>query len=336
MIASIIVGLVATAVLGEFAFRQFVSPRIRHIFENVPPFNVIPEPECPQATRVSFRTSDNILLRGSLLNGDVENPAGLILFLPELRGNHWMARRYCHALIENGFVVLAFDFRNQGDSESQEGYTPIHWMTEYEMSDVQAALEFIETDSRLSTLPIVAFGVSRGGVAALMAGCRYPRICGVIADSAFGTMAMTRFFVDRFVRHVIPGWVYRLLPQWHVELTLRQAVQLSEVHRSCRYVHLEKEAVGLDSSSVLLISGARDSYVTPEIAERLREITGPESELWIASGAKHNMSRNAQPAEYDRRVLEHALKCTQEISKADTRKCSVPLFSDCRNSDRVA
>jgi uncharacterized protein len=304
-LAGLIVGVACTFLIGERVFRRIVTPQIADIFENVPPFNVVPVPPAPDAVRVTFPTADGLQLTGSLLNAGRKEAPGLVLFLPELRGTHWMASRYCETLLERGFVVFSFDFRNQGESESCGSYAPIHWLTEFEMKDVAAAMEFIESDSRLSTLPLVAFGVSRGGVAALLTGCRYPRIRAVICDSGFGTMSMIRFFVDRFVRHVIPQWVYRLLPAWHVEVTLKQAVQLSENRRNVQYVHLEDEVAGLDSSSVLLISGGRDSYVTPEIAGRLRDIVGPAAELWIADGAKHNMSRATRQMEYDQRVLRH-------------------------------
>jgi pimeloyl-ACP methyl ester carboxylesterase len=309
VVSLFIVAIVVILLLMESSFRRFVSPKIRDIFENVPPFNVIPEPENPDAQRIEFRTSDGLLLRGSLLNADVPDPPGLVLFLPELHGSHWMARRYCDALLKQRYVVLSFDFRNQGESEAMTGYVPIHWMTEYEMTDVEAALEFVESNEKLDSLPLVAFGVSRGGVAALLTGCRYPRIRAVIADSAFGTMAMIRFFVDRFVQHVIPEWLFALLPNWHVKITLKQAVHLSEAGRKCRYAHLEDEVKGLESANVLLISGARDSYVTPVIAGKLHEVIGKQAELWLAAGAKHNMSRAVQTEEYDRRIVAHLSRC---------------------------
>lgn len=332
------IAVLVVMLLLEHGFRRFVSPKIRDIFENVPPFNVIPEPENPEAQRIEFRTSDGVMLRGSLLNADVPNPPGLVMFLPELHGSHWMARRYCDALLKQGYRVLSFDFRNQGESESLAGYVPIHWMTEYEMTDVEAALEFIESNEKLDSLPLIVFGVSRGGVAALLTGCRYPRVQAVVADSAFGTMAMIRFFVDRFVQHVIPEWLFRLLPDWHVKLTLKQAVQLSEVGRNCRYAHLEDEVKGLESANVLLISGARDSYVTPVIAGKLREVVGKQAELWLAPGAKHNMSRAVQTEEYDRRVVAHLTRCLNETAnkpvtvdatrRSDHRQISAAIASE--------
>ena len=299
----------AAFVACDRAFRRYVTPRICDIFENVPPFNVATENADDSAELISIVTADGVNLKGSLINGHLRDAKGLVLFLPELRGNHWMAKRYCAALIDRGYMVLAVDFRGQGESSSQQGYSPIHWVTEFEMMDVDAMMHFIQSRSTIKTLPLLVYGVSRGGVAALIAACRYSCVNGVVADSAFGTMSMTRHFVDRFVTYVIPQWVYRLLPTWHVDLTLKNGIELSERRRKCQYVHLERERASLDSRSVLLISGGRDSYVTPEIASHLQDIVGEGCQLWIAPGAKHNMSRDICTEEYDRRVVDHCELC---------------------------
>ncbi|MCH2212958.1 MAG: lysophospholipase [Fuerstiella sp.] len=299
-------GLVCIVVLAELIFRQFAAKRIRHVFENVPPFGVVPAEFSPGARQLSFRSTDGLRLSGSLhspVSG--EPPRGLVIFCPELSGNHWMATHYCHSLLNNGFAVLSFDFRNQGQSDSQDGYVPIHWVTEYEMQDIAGALEFIETDEVLSTLPLAAFGVSRGGAAALAAACRYPRIRAVLADSAFGTMGMTQHYVKRFGRLIIPGWIFKILPDWHIEITLKQAMRYSETARNCRYVHLERETIHRDDTSVKLISGMRDSYVTPTVAGALADLFGGEQVLWMVERAKHNMARAVAKEEYDRCVAEH-------------------------------
>lgn len=298
------------AVVGcDLAFRRYVTPRICDIFENVPPFNVVTENPVDTAENISIVTADGVNLKGSLINGHLRDAKGLVLFLPELRGNHWMAKRYCTALIDQGYMVLSVDFRSQGESAFQPGYSPIHWVTEFEMMDVDAMMHFIQTRPTLKALPLLVYGVSRGGVAALISACRYSEVSGVVADSAFGTMSMTKYFVDRFVTYVIPQWVYRLLPTWHVDLTLRDGIKRSERRRKCQYVHLERERASLDSRSVLLISGGRDSYVTPEIARRLQSIVGQDCQLWIAPGAKHNMSRKICTEEYDRKVVAHCDQC---------------------------
>lgn len=303
----IVAGVVIAAVVIDWSLRRFATRKIADIFENVPPFNVVAESEVPSARMLSIQTADGLTLSASLLRPEREVPLGLIIFFPELSGTHQMAKRYCDALLTEGFAILGFDFRNQGQSEYQSGYSPIHWITEYEMRDVAAVLEYVESHPDLSTMSLFAFGVSRGGVAALLAGGRYPRIQAVIADSAFGTMPLTNHFVDRFVRYVIPDWFYAILPRWHVRISLRQGLKLSERRRNCRYMHLEDEVQGLSETPVLLISGKRDSYVTTGVAEQLQKLIGGNSELWLVDQAKHNMARSTCPAEYDARVTRHFL-----------------------------
>ncbi len=304
-VGTLVFAVLLAILIVDRVFRRYATRKIADIFENVPPFNVQSEASAPDARDLSFRTSDGLRLSGSLHLPPDQAPQGLVVFFPELNGNHWMARRYCEALLNDGFAILAMDFRSQGTSDRQPGYVPIHWVTEFEMTDVAAVLEYIESDPQLSTLPLLAFGVSRGGVVALLAGARYPRFQAVIADSAFGTMPMIFHFVNRFVRYVIPTSVYRLLPQWHVRITLRQGVQLSETRRNCRYVHLEDEVSGLTNTPVLLISGLRDSYVIPDIAQQLCQLIGKTAVLWTVAGAKHNMSRLTATDEYDRRIVQH-------------------------------
>lgn len=76
----------------HLAFRRYVIPRIVAIFENVPPFNVVTGIPHPYDEPLLFFTADGVILRGSLLNGRQKDVKGLVLFLPELRGNHWMAK----------------------------------------------------------------------------------------------------------------------------------------------------------------------------------------------------------------------------------------------------
>lgn len=300
-----LLSLAFVAVFGDLVLRKYATSRIADMFENVPPFSIAAHEPNPEAKRLTIPSRTGINLSGSLQWPTHLKPHGLVIFFPELNGDHWMARQYCEGLLKNGFAVLGFDFRNQGESQSVADYAPIHWVTDFELEDVAAVLEFIESDPELSTMSLVAFGVSRGGVAALIAGGRYPRIRAVIADSAFGTMSMMRHYVDRFVRLVIPGWLYAILPSWHISLALRQGLLLSQKRRKCRYLHLDDEVKGLSQTSVLLISGKRDSYVTPTIARELQSLIGSNSELWLVDHAKHNMARAVAQEEYDRRVVNH-------------------------------
>lgn len=306
----VILALVLTIALADVLLIQRVLiPKICDHFERPPAFNVVPGTPLPDAQSITFKAADGLALHGSLINAELPDPPGLVLFLPEHRGNHWTAHRYCQALIEQGYVILAFDFRNQGESEALSGYSPSHWMTEYEMRDVTAAMDFIESDERLSTLPLMTFGVSRGGVAALLTACRFHRVRGVVADSAFGTLMTIRYFADRFATLFVPGRLYKLIPDWHINRTLRRVMALSESRRGCRYVHLEDEVRHLESRSVLLISGSSDSYVSTDIARRLQKLAGSGTQLWIVRGAGHNGARLRLTSDYDHKVALHASRC---------------------------
>jgi uncharacterized protein len=307
--AVIILG--ALAVLEMLATRRLLVPSIAGFLEKAPAFRVTLGKPDRRAQPVEFRTSDGLTLRGSVWNGDQSEATGLVIYLPEMEGNHWMAPQYCAALIDEGYALFSFDFRGQGESDRPAGYSASHWMTELEMRDISAAMDFIESHPRLSTLPILVFGVSRGGVGALLTGARYPKVRGVIADSAFGTLTMIRFFADRFADLVLPRWLYRLVPNWHVERTLRQAMAYNERRKGCRFVHLEDEVSGLESESVLLISGTADTYVSGDVAGRLHRLVGAGAKHWIVAGARHNMARSVHQGEYDRRICEHAAVCLQ-------------------------
>ncbi len=317
-ILTLVVGILLICLLDELLINPWLTSKIVGRFEKMPAFRVPEVAADSSAECVQFRTSDGLQLRGTLWNAQQADAPGLILFFPEMTGSRWLAFEYCQALIQRGYVVFSFDFRGHGDSDSQEGYSPLHWLSEFEMLDVAAALEFVESHPRLSTLPILAFGVSRGGVAALTAGGRYPRIRGVIADSAFGTLDTMRFFADRFVDLFLPRWLYRLVPEWHVRRTIRRAIAGSERQRGCRYVQLDREVAGLEADRTLLISGAADTYITPEISAALVRLLGEHVRVWSVIGARHNQARWTEPQAYDRLILRHVAHCLGETQAADS------------------
>jgi uncharacterized protein len=308
----------------ELILRRYVAPRIADIFENMPPFDVTEDEARHAAQPISFLTSDGLTLVGSLVRPPSGKARGLVIFFPELDGSHSMSVQYCASVLDAGYALLGFDFRNQGDSGTQDGYAPIHWITEYEMLDVAAVLEFVGSHEELGTLPLITFGVSRGGAAALIAASRYPRIRCAIADSSFSTLSMTRHFVDRFVTLIIPQWLYLVLPEIHVRGALRDALRLSQKRRRCRYVHLENESQGLSDTPVLLISGLRDSYVKPDVARNQQRICGPLSELWLVNDAKHNRARSVATAEYDQRVVSFIRKSLDHASDSNPDDESLP------------
>ena len=180
-----IVGIVAAVILIDVLIQWPYIRVVLPMFEEAPPFRVEEWPPDPDAERVSFPSSHKLTLRGSLYRRPNRTSGGLIIFCHEFGGNHWTAMSYCQGLWKAGFDILAFDFRNQGESDGMPDYQPLHWLTDYEVRDVLAALKFVKQRDDLRSKPIGVFGISRGGSAALAAASRSSDVKCVVCEATF-------------------------------------------------------------------------------------------------------------------------------------------------------
>jgi pimeloyl-ACP methyl ester carboxylesterase len=275
------------------------------ILERSPPFAVEPTAPSPTAEPVTFTSADGVTLRGSLHLPSNGPPRALVIFCPELGGDHWSAGWYCRALQSAGFAIFAFDFRNQGESDRLPGYMPIHWLTEFEVRDAMAAIDYASSRTDLAGLPIGLFGMSRGGSAALVAAAQSPKVHCVACEGVFSISTMSLHYTLRWSSLYFPSWAMRLLPIWHIRGTLAMARWVSQFRRHCRYVVLEDWLGRLGGRSILMIVDGRDTYVLPEISETLFErFPQANSKRWLVKTAKHNLAREVDPDEFDRRIVE--------------------------------
>jgi pimeloyl-ACP methyl ester carboxylesterase len=278
---------------------------ILRIFETKPPFSVVSSPPIPNAEQISFVTNDGITLRGSIHRQRCGPAKGVILFCPELEGSHWSAATYANGLLQSGYTVVSFDFRSQGDSDPQPGYAPLHWPTTFEVEDVRAAIRFINGRDDLNKLSLGIMGVSRGSTPALIAAAETANVKAVCCEGAYSTDALLMHFIFRWATLYVPRYVLEMLPKWHVRMTLIMVRWTSRILRKRRYVVLENWLPKLKDRSVLLVAGARDNYVHPDVGRGLQKrIDSPLAQFWLVPSAKHNSARDAGPAEYDRRVIE--------------------------------
>lgn len=297
--------LVALVVLLAFdlAVRVYYVRIVLRVFETKPPFRAHIFPPDPTAEALEFMSSDGVILRGSLHRQPDRTPKGLILFCPETDSSHWSAVSYCHALIQDGFDVLSFDFRGQGESDASPGYIPNHWPTMYEVEDVRAAIDFISRRPDLQNLPLGLMGVSRGSTLALIAAAECPSVRAVCCEGAYSTDALMLYFILHWSRLYVPGWVRTLIPLWHYRLTMKMVRWTSRILRQRPYVVLERWLPRLRNRPVLLVAGERDNYVHPDVARELvRCIHSSAAEVWTVPSAKHNRARAVAAAEYDSRL----------------------------------
>lgn len=300
-LVAVVLAVVALDLIVRTASVTVMLPML----ERKPFFNVTAAVPDPRAEEVWFPTTHGLTLRGSVYRHEPGTARGLILFCPEMAGSHWSALRYCEGLYRAGFDVFAFDFRNQGDSDHLPGYDPLHWVTEFEVADVLAAVAFARQRNGLRELPIGLFGVSRGGGAALVAASRLREVQFVACEGAFATEIMQEFYAQRWAALYIPAWLLRLIPGWHLRQTLALSRWVSQVRRRCRYVQFDRWLPRLWNRHVLMIAGGRDTYVNGAIPARMLErIGGFDAQLWLVPEARHNLARDVSPEEYDARLVE--------------------------------
>jgi dipeptidyl aminopeptidase/acylaminoacyl peptidase len=125
----VVLGILAVWVVIDLIIRVIAVFAILPILERSPPFAVEPMAPSPTAEPVTFASSDGVTLRGSLHLPPNGAARAVVIFCPELGGDHWSAAWYLRALQAAGFAVFGFDFRNQGESDRLPGYMPFHWLT---------------------------------------------------------------------------------------------------------------------------------------------------------------------------------------------------------------
>lgn len=301
----IVIGLILGIVALELFVRAAVLKLAVPIFESRPLLGAEIYPADPDVESFSIATSDGLTLAASLFRTAREVPRGLVLFCHELDSNRWSAPAYCEGLLAAGFHVLSFDFRNHGDSSRKAGYEPMHWPTEFEVEDARAALAWVERHPELGDLPLGVYGVSRGGAVSLVVASESDHVRCVASDGAYACMECLTYYALRWGRLYVPERVLHLIPEWHFRSSMWLIRTASEWRKGYRYARVSGALAKLRHKPVLMISGERDNYVIPSMTRNLQARTGQgASGVWIVPDAKHNMARQADPAEYDRRLVE--------------------------------
>ena len=304
---AVLLALAALDLLARWAVVRFAMP----FFEREPPFNLVPEPPTPGAPGVRVpvpgvrnERGEPLTLSAAVILPDGAAPKGVIVFCPETGGSKWFWRRYAAALPTAGFAVVTFEHRSMFDSDVDPSHAPGHWPAEAEVADGLAVVRAVLDDpSRFDLpagLPLGIYGVSRGACVALAAAARELRVAAVAADGAFVTDSVVTAFARKWAMLAVPKWFAPLIPTWHIRQSMWFLRKAADRKKGMRHLALQRDLPGLRDRPVWLVSGTRDSYVTPE---RTAEVAAAvRSEPWLVPGAKHNQSRELDPAGYDARL----------------------------------
>lgn len=297
----LLVSIVSVGVFHYFSKRNYL-PIVVRIFEEKPFFKASTGTPVDDAEEFSIPTTDGLQLAACLIRSQAPDKKGLVLFAPEYGGSRWTCVHYASQLLEAGYDLFSFDFRNQGDSDYLEGYQPLQWVTQHEVADVKAVLAFLKESTFCPSEGIGFFGVSRGAGAGIVACSGDPFVKCLITDGAFGTVATMIRFMIKWVsiynnkinmQKWIPKWAYGMLALSTLnEVHRRRNLSFPSVRNALRRLSKQKQPL-------YMIHGKADSYIRPEIALDLHQAAPAKlRRLWMVEGAKHNQAVDVAEDEY--------------------------------------
>jgi alpha-beta hydrolase superfamily lysophospholipase len=296
--------LVLTTIVGFLIYVVVkYSPIVGEILVQQPLFLPLRINRVEGGEDVFFRTSDGLNLAGTYFKARTPFRSGVIVFCHEYLSNRWSYQPYADHLRDQGFDVFTFDFRSHGESPADARYKPLHWVTDHEERDLQAALTYLRTRSDADPAGVGLFGVSRGGGTALCVASKDPRVWGVVTDGAFPTRGMMLSFMLRWAEIYVGNPLFwKMVPVAVFDFLGWSARFKTGRKLHCRYANVERAASRVAPRPWLAIHGQKDAYVSVNVARDLFDRAGEPKELWIVEGAKHNRCREKDPVAYLARI----------------------------------
>ena len=227
-----------------------------------------------------FSSLDGVTLRGTYVHRHTSQRHGVVVFCHEFGGDRHTAASYVLPLLDRGFDVFAFDFRNHGTSDRMAGYMPRTWATRYEVNDVLGAVNYLRTLDDADMAGVALIGLSRGGCAAISAASRHNGIWAVITDGAFESRWVTTAYIRRFMpRFVRLASMLTVVP-WFLQVLYGTFVH-DLVARKLKHPCIKlKNDIRRVRQPFLMIHGARDHTIPVELAHRLwRRLRTPRPPL---------------------------------------------------------
>ncbi|RIK74097.1 hypothetical protein DCC62_16010 [candidate division KSB1 bacterium] len=236
---------------------------------------------------VKFTASDGTPLSGWWLPAD-SSSAVLIYCHGLFRSKLEMVERACH-FRKLGFAGLVLDFRRHGDSGGE-----LCSMGYLERLDVLAAINFVR-DSLQIKKPIVAFAVSMGTAASMLAAAESPEIAGLILDSSFLS------FENTIAHH---AKLFFGLPRFpladEIILFTRMLVGFDNEDFDM-LIALDK----IGDRPLLFIAGDKDERMPLAIQQQLYDHAKSTRKKFVqVAGARHGAAFRTDQALYEKEVLD--------------------------------
>lgn len=240
------------------------------------------------STWVEFPSADGIPLKGWYVPAAGEARGTIILChgLNRTRIEMLPESAFAHEL---GFNALLLDFRHQGQSRGE--MTTLGYQ---ERLDVLGAVRYVRGEKKAAR-PIVAWGVSMGAAAALMAAADSVEVDAVISDSTFLSLEDTAIHHLKLFLHLPAFPIAYEVIYW---TAWRGKFRPSDLD-------LGKAVERIESRPILFVGVEGDRRMPPEIARTLfARSKSPGKQLLILPGTRHGEGFNQAREQYEKAVRE--------------------------------
>ncbi len=248
-----------------------------------------PESEQLDYAAISFRSRDlAVELKGWFLPA-AATPKMTIIFAHGYRGNRLQKNvsvlRLAKDLVNRGYNVILFDFRNCGDSGGNLTTVGID-----EQQDILGAIDWCKKHHKE---PIGLIGYSMGAATSLVAAAQSAEVSGVVADSPFSDLS--RYLLDNLsVWSKLPKYPFSPLMVLAIRFMMRKNPQLVKPIISLRRIY---------PRPVLFIHGDQDDTIPCSDSEMMSQRHSDAFSFWKVTGARHTDSYRLYPKEYTDRVI---------------------------------
>ncbi len=231
---------------------------------------------------VTLVTSDGLMLSAWYV--PPENGAVVITF-----PRTWTIE-HARMLVRSGYGVLLVDPRGYGRSEGDPN--AYGWGS---TRDIDAAAAWLRHRPEVKKRRIGGLGLSVGGEQMIEAAAGNYTLKGVVSEGA-GIRSVRETFVRRGVSPL------ELLLQFPQDLA--QTVSVWLLGSQAPPPSLEDEAARITPRAVFFIYGENGQEIEAAVNPAYYAAAGQPKEIWMVPGAGHTGGIDAQPEEYERRVIE--------------------------------
>jgi uncharacterized protein len=241
-------------------------------FQNIESTNLF------QHQEVMLHTSDGLILRAWYYP---PNNNTTIIALGGLNGALGSNLPPVEFLLQDGYGILQIDSRACADPPTAVT------LGAREINDVKAALDFLEEQPEVKV--IAAYGFSMGGVTAIRAAARYPKIAAIVAEGGYFNLGyhfieagQTRNFLIRFYLYSLSTsfWQQHKINPWKIS-------PIDDLQR-------------ISPRPILLIYGEHEAN-SGKALEQYASAKNPR-QLWIVPNGDHGINHLINPDEYSLRV----------------------------------